>query len=349
MINLKKIKEIFSATGIGASRFGLDMGTFGIKAVEIKKGWSKEKNSFSFGVAEMTQEQADKAAIIEAIKQSVEEGRISSKWANISLSGSDIITRYILMPKLQERELVTALEFELSKHIPHKLEDMVIDYQITDKSIDSEMLVLVVGVERRVIAEKIDLVKQAGLQVASVNVDCFAIIDAFCHAGFPPAVGGGSVSLLDLGHRVSKLAVLENNVVRFSRDILLGSFDLTKAISERMNLDLHAAEKLKCSSDDSSEELEMIIKSNLNNILDEVRISFDYCERFIQQKISKLYLCGGGARLKNIDKFLNSALDMEIDFWDPLTNQKLGSSTAKEDLEINKSSVLTVAAGLALS
>ena len=345
-IDFTKFKEIFSPDKITLSgTFGLDIGAFSVKAVEIKKNWLKKQARLTFAVTDVAEE-GSKEAIIAAIKQSVKAAGIDSIRANLSFSGANIITRYMLMPKMPERDLINSLEFELVKHIPTRLEDMVIDYQVLDKALDNQMLVLVVGAERRIIAERIELVKQAGFVVRSVNVDCFAILEVFQRFNIPLPKDNGSVALLDIGHRVSKLAVLEGNLLRFSRDIILGGYDLTKAVSERMNTDLKSAEALKRSIKDKSDELSGIAGLSLNGILDELRLSFDYCERMTQKKITRIYLSGGGARLKDIDEFFASGLEMGVSFWNPLGNFQLSASSSKEELEA-KSSLLATAIGLA--
>jgi type IV pilus assembly protein PilM len=346
-INLKKIKDIITSFKKEISVIGLDIGTFSIKSVEIKKKWPKKETSLSYSIVNIAKPE-DSKSIISAIRESLKELGCDSARAKLSLSGPDIITRYILLPKMQEKDLLSSLEFELLKHIPHKLEEMVVDYQVIDRSIDNQMLVLVVAAERRIIADRVNLIKQAGLEPKSINVDCFAIVEAFQRISPMLGENNASVALLDIGHRTTKLAVLENNDIRFSREIMMGGYDLTRTISERMNVDLEQAEKLKCSQDEKSSEIKEIINSNLEGLLDEIRLSLDYCQRLIQKRISSLYLSGGGARLKDIDTVLNSALELKINFWDPLINFHLAPSASKQTSE-SKSSLLATAVGLALS
>ncbi|MDP1853626.1 MAG: type IV pilus assembly protein PilM [Candidatus Omnitrophota bacterium] len=346
-IDFKKIQDIFSPKKtVSSGVFGLDIGTFSIKAAEVKKKWPQKKSQLTFSVLDIA-EGSPKDTIVAAIRQCVESAGITSGGVNLSFSGTNIITRYMLMPKMAPKDLISSLEFELTKHIPGRLEDMVIDYQVLDKSLDNQMLILVVGAERRIIAERVEMVKQAGFTARSINVDCFAILEAFQHLNFASAKGNVPVALLDMGHKVTKLLVLEKNIVRFSRDIMLGGYELTRAISERMNMDLKSAEELKRNIQDKSSEASTIVNSNLNGILDEVRLSFDYCERLTQKKISRLYLSGGGARLKDIDEFFSSSLEVEISFWSPAGNFKLRNPALREEAEA-KSSLLATAIGLAL-
>lgn len=365
-IDIQQIKGIFSSFNKSFSSpgvFGLDIGTFNVKAAQIKKGgfpgaalsgrlakmqpgWRSPKPELSFAVSEIGQDGSN-AAVISAIKRCVQAAGIKTASVNLSFSGASIITRYILVPKMTPKDLVNSLEFELAKHIPVRLEDMVIDYQVVDKSLNDQMLILAVGAERRIIEERVNLAKEAGFTTLSINADCFAALEAFQRL-MPiqaRASNDGLTALLDLGHRTSKLVVFEGKLLRFSRDIPLGGSDLIKAIAEMMNIDLNAAEKLKCEGKEN-DELTDIISSNLNSILEEVRLSFDYCGRLTQKKISRIYLCGGGAWQKNIVAFFTKGLEIEVKLWNPLVNFQLRPPCSAEEAE-DRGPLFATAIGLA--
>lgn len=338
---------LFSAKVAPSGIFGLDIGTSSVKAAQIKRKGLKKGAQISFAVAEIAEE-GGKEVVVSAIKQCIQSAEINSAAVNLSFSGGNIITRYMLMPKMTPKDLVGSLEFELAKHIPTNLEDMVIDYQIIDnKSLDNQMLILVVVAERKIITERVDLVKQAGLTPHSLNVDCFAVLDAFQHFNLSNPEISSTYALLDLGHKTSKLVVLDRKNLRFSRDIPLGGFELTKAISERMNVDLAAAKKLKHNAKEKNEEQDLIINSNLSSISDEVHLSFDYCERLTQKKISELYLSGGGAQLKGINEFFSNNLEISVKTWNPLSGFILPAAFSKEEIELS-CPIFATAVGLAL-
>lgn len=348
--HLKTILNILSPKG---DAFGLDIGSFSVKVARFRKGRGRARE-ISWAVANISQG-GDKDAIIAAIKQCLQISKIPAGPVNISLSGEDIVMRYILLPRMPEKDLIHSLEFELSKYIPHKLENTIIDYQIIDRALGNQMSILVIAAERKVVLERVELIRQAGLAPQSINVDSFAIVDAFAYVASDLYKSNKFIALLDIGHKISKLVVLENGILRFSRDIMIGGgYDLTRAISERMGMDFAEAEKMKCSREERTRELSEIIKLNLISILDEVRVSFDYCERIVQRKISALYLSGGGARLKDIRAFLSSSLQIDVNFWNPLSKTKPSATKRQGALSVDKQgeesegSLLPVAVGLAL-
>jgi len=128
---------------------------------------------------------------------------------------------------------------------------------------------------------------------------------------------------------------------------MIGGADLTRAISERLNIGMEEAEKIKCSPEQKPAELDSLATAHLNNILDEIRISFDYCVRFIQKNVSSLYLSGGAAKLKKAEDFLKKSLDIKVSFWDPTAALKLPSLSSRKGLGEN-SHLLPAAVGLAL-
>ncbi|PIQ88516.1 MAG: hypothetical protein COV72_07760 [Candidatus Omnitrophica bacterium CG11_big_fil_rev_8_21_14_0_20_42_13] len=342
----KEIEKILSSFQIGAASFGLDVGTFSVKAAEVKKDWMNKEKDFSFAVSNLNT--ADKNnSLVPAIKKCLQEAKITTKRVNLSFSGEQVITRYILMPKMQEKDLVNSLEFELAKYIPKKLDDTVVDFQIVDKSVDGQMAVLIAGAEYKFISEMAALVKEAGLLPQSINVASQAILSAFYKANLIVPKDKEAVAFLDMGHTVSKLSILEGGTLRFYRDVMIGGADLTRAISERLNIGMEEAEKIKCSPEQKPAELDSLATAHLNNILDEIRISFDYCVRFIQKNVSSLYLSGGAAKLKKAEDFLKKSLDIKVSFWDPTAALKLPSLSSRKGLGEN-SHLLPAAVGLAL-
>lgn len=344
-LDFKKIGEAILSSHKLKYAFGLDIGSFSVKAAQIKKGLAKGNGQFYFAVATIIKE-GDRQAIITAIKEASKALNTDSKRVNISLSGQNVIARYILIPKMAEKDLKNSLEFELTKHMPQKFEDMVIDYQVIDKSVGAQMSVTVVGAERKFINERVNLVKEAGLEVHSVNVDCFAVSEIFRSANSAMVKGAEAIALLNIGHRITNLSVLENDVLHFSRDIIFGGFDISKAISERMSMDFSAADRLKCGLGELVPESDKVVKSALSSLVDEIRLSFDYCERLIQKKVSAIFLSGGSAYLNDIDALLGSALAIKVNFWDPLAGFKLAQGGASCDPKASGRS-LAVAAALA--
>jgi len=124
----------------------------------------------------------------------------------------------------------------------------------------------------------------------------------------------------------------ENNNLKFTRDILIGGNDITKAIAKSLNISFTEAEKVKRETrivfgkeegeenkEKKENEAEKIIFKILNQITKEVRKSLSYYKTQSQKvKYNKVILCGGCANIKNIDKFLSEQIEIPMIIGDPL-------------------------------
>jgi len=323
---------------------GVDIGNFGVKVVQIKQKRFPKEQYLSFGIREIKEEKSHDT-IVGAIKEACSDAKIESNKVNLSVYGPEVITRYITLPNLELNELSRCLEFELERYVPgKKRESMVIDYKILYSLVNNQMVVFLIALERQIIEERISLVKDAGLVPNSINIDSLALMNAYNAAQL---YSKEVMAILDIGHTVTKLVVFQGDTLYFSRDINNGVYDLIRLACEKTSIDFNTLNELGTNLAEKSKDLYMEIKKNLNGLVDELRLSFEYCARHLQKKIGQLYLSGGGSKLKIIEEVLATNLNLKISSLDVTKGFKLAASIKREDLR-EYSSLITVAVGLAV-
>lgn len=327
------------------THIGLDIGNFSVKIAQIKKRNFSKERILSFAIIPIKGEGSPNE-IIEAIKEAYKNLAADSKKVNISVSGSNIITRYIILPLMTETDLSQSLEIELERYMPFKKEDAVIDYRVLANLPNNQMIVLLVGVERHFIQERMKLIKDTGLEPQMINIDTFALMEAFLGVSPLPS---SPVALLDIGYRLTKLVVMEYDVPYFSRDIETGEYDIFQMISEKMGIDFNQAKEWAYyPKEDKIKEIAEAVRPAFNNLLNELSLSFEYCDRNLEKKVDRLYLSGGGSRIEVLLESLRSIQDLKIDTWDPTQGFKISSSIAAEEIK-QYAHLLAVAIGLALT
>lgn len=324
---------------------GLDIGHFSVKIAQIKKRAFSKESFLSFAVVPIKPDgSGDK--IVEAIKQACQDLAIGSNSVNISVCGSNVLMRYIILPFMSEADLSKSFEIELERYIPFKREDAIIDYRVLANLPNNQMIVLLVAVERWFIQERISLIGEAGLVPRSINVDAFALAEAF--QAISPKVKSVT-ALLDIGYRLSKLVVLQSNTPYFSRDIEIGEYDIFQMVSEKMGIDFNLAKEWSyLPAEDKARDIAEAVKPTLNSLLSELSLSFEYCERNLEKKVGQLYLSGGGSKIKVLLESLGNIQDLKINVWNPTDGFRVSSSLAPEAVWAY-SHLLAVAIGLALS
>lgn len=327
------------------TRIGLDIGTSAIKIVEAS-GTAEKPVLTALALANITP--SSKSNLTDLIKSTMQEARVSTKDANISVSGPSLIVRFISMPKMKMEDLKNAIRFEAEKFIPFDISECVIDFQILTKSdTDNRTNILLVAARREQIQDRVRAVEQAGLSVGLIDVDCFAVSNSFLR-NFPSLDPNKTVALLNIGASYTNLSILKAGVIFFSRDVAIGSNDFDETIAKIFSISPDAAHELKVSPKDKAPRLAESAKQVVNSLVDDVKLSFSYHENQSGQSVDEVYLTGGGAGLAGLDEVFSEALGAKPIRWDPLAFLDKTGRGIDTDLLNSSKAYFAVAAGLAL-
>ena len=127
----------------------------------------------------------------------------------------------------------------------------------------------------------------------------------------------------------------------------MGGDDLTKALSELYSIDFKNAEDLKLNPGDKTAEVCEKTRGILQNIIDEIRLSFSYYENQSGRTIEEVYLTGGSAKVLNFCDMLGENLGTEMIMWDPTSFVEMDPSIDAQLFNSIKNQ-LGVSIGLAL-
>src|SRR3954465_2511403 len=167
---------------------GLDIGASSVKLVQLKeakRGYVLE----AFGVAPLPPQPIVEGAlmtpgaIVEAIRQLISQYKLKSREVAIGVSGHSVIIKKISMPRMTQDELEESIQWEAEQYIPFDVKDVNIDVQIlTAPDQDTgagQMDVLLVAAKKDMINDYTSVVAEAGLIPVVVDVDAFAVQNAF--------------------------------------------------------------------------------------------------------------------------------------------------------------------------
>lgn len=345
------ISKLMPKRGFGrASAVGLDIGSYSVKLVKA------QSSNKVYTISCLAFADIKGGNIKEAVKDALSKVALDERRVNLGLSGKNIIIRCVLLPEMDEATFKSSIKYEVAKHIPFPPDQMNLDYHILKHNAENnKMLVLIAGAKKDFVQERLKLVSELGLQVNILDIDSLAIINMFNIAmssqeGFSALSGkkekSAMAALLNIGERVSNLSLLENGVLKFSRDIIFAGGNITQKISEKAGISLDEAEKIKLSYK-AEGEYQPVIEASLADLTAELRFSFDYYESQTGKAIDGLYLSGAGAYLFGLDKFINAAMNIDTIVWNPFLGFEIGAQVNKEVLS-DRHGRFAVAAGLAL-
>ncbi len=231
---------------------GLDIGSSTVKAVELTE-FGNQLCITGFGSCEVK----SKESLADTVAETFRHAGIKSKRVATAVSGRSVIVRYINMVNMSEADLKGALRFEADKYIPFELDEVVLDCVKLEEFGDAantnkEMKVLLVAVKRNLIDERVDLMQTLGLTPTVIDVDSFALGNAFeLNSLNSPKVDVEEkvIALIDIGAVKTNINILKGSTSYFSREVYLAGNDFTEfGFGSISSAPLPAGRIMKCRS-----------------------------------------------------------------------------------------------------
>ncbi|HYE04771.1 MAG TPA: type IV pilus assembly protein PilM [Planctomycetota bacterium] len=325
---------------------GLDVGSYAVKAVALTP--NKERITLS-GYAQDRIGTQDPAVVVRKV---LDQLGVRGKRIVTSVSGRSVIVRQVETPRLGPEELKTHIAYEADKYIPFGTDEVIIDCQPLPDRANAKatnMQVLLVAVRRGFVEDHITTLRNAGLSPEVIDVDVFAVANAYELLG-PGSVDGAdqqATALIDVGASKSNIAIVQGNRLLFTREVYLAGNEITDAIVRTFNESAEDVERIKSAPGEALEALLDAAMPALEDLANEIRLSFDYVEGQFDQQVSSVVLTGGTSQLQNLSQILGNILGRPVHVFDPLAGMDLVPSKYDlHGLDANAPS-LTVAIGLA--
>ena len=340
------------------SLVGLDIGSSSIKIVELKdlgkgKGYHLVNASLEPLSPEAIVDGAimDSGLVVEAVQKCFGSRSIKATDCAIALSGHSVIIKRISLPVMSEEELAESIQWEAEQYIPFDVEDVNIAYQIlkgTNLAGDGNMDVLLVAAKKDKINDYTAVVGQAGRNASLVDVDVFALQNAF-EMNYE-VDSGQTCALANLGATVTNVAVLKGSSSIFWRDISIGGNQYNDAIRKEMNLSFEQSEHLKRGEEVEGAPPETVapILSAVNDYVGaEIQKTLDFFKNTTPgESIDRIYVSGGASRIPSLLESLGERFGIPVERMDPFRRVTVGKDVPVETVE-ELSSCAAVAVGLA--
>lgn len=326
--------------GRSKSLLGLDIGSSAVKAIELSRSGSGLVIS-GYGSAPIESPET----LGETIQKVLRDSGIRAKRCVSSVSGRSVIIRQVPMAQVPDTDLRQAIEYEADKYIPFDVNEVQLDVQRLETA-DGEvpqgqMKVLLVAVKRTLIDEHVALLQSIGLQPVIIDVDCFALGNAFELRNLSLGISDDEVrALVDIGASKTNINIMRGNVSYFQREIYVAGNDITDAIAKRFGEDPKDVERMKKDPGGALESMQDAMLPIMEDIGNEIRLSFDYFENQFDQQVKEVYLSGGTAYFPGVDTMFTQIFNLPTKVWDPTEGLEIrgghaaGLSGANSDLSI---------------
>lgn len=302
---------------------GLDIGSKYIKAVQISDDKGQLRVT-GYGSMEIPPQYS----IPDAVSELFQKKRFKSKRVVTAVSGRFVFVRYITMATMSDEELTRQAKYELGKYIPVEVDEVLYDSQKLEEipaieGQDPEMRVLLVAAKKTYIDEHVSILETSHLVPDIVDVDSFALGNAYELTGQvnTEAVRPDQlVALIDVGASKTNINIMNDQLSYFTREFYKGGNDLSEAISKRLALDMKDAEVLKCNPESDLDRVQDCIGGPIDDICHDINISIDYFENQYDKSIEEVFLTGGAGSTVGLLESLERTVNKPVSYWSPMSH-----------------------------
>jgi type IV pilus assembly protein PilM len=334
---------------------GIDIGSSSVKLVQLNnagEGYVLQNVGILPLPAEAIVDNSlmDTTSIVEAIKALVKSLGVKTKEVACSISGNSVIIRKISLPAMTAEELGDQIFWEAEQYIPYDINDVNLDFEIlkSDFADAAKMAVLLVASKKDFINEYVSVFNEAGMKLSVVDVDSFAVQNSF-ELSYLHEIDN-VVALVNIGASIVNVNIIKDGSSLFTRDLQMGGNLYTEEIQRQFAIGSEEAERTKLTGEysDQARLQEVIARVNETLSIEILRALDLYYSTADEQKISKIFISGGCAKVAALPTVLNQRSGLPVEILNPFLNVKYNEKEFDPEYLMEIGPFVAVATGLAM-
>ena len=290
-------------------------------------------------------------AVGDALERAVNLANVQSTDVALAVPTSMVITKIIEMDAdMNDDEREIQIRDDAEQYIPFPLDEASLDFEVLPDRLANPNRVNVLLVATRIenVEARAEALELGGLTPKIADVESFAIENAFKVFSDTLPMGVNTVGILDIGHTMTTLSVMQNNKVIYTREQVFGGTQLTQEIQNRYGLSFEEAGRAKKSrtlpDDYDIEVLEPFLEAVVQQAARSLQFFFSSSQF---NEIDHILLAGGNANIPGLAKLLQQKLGYRVTIANPFLQMGFSPQIDIKKIE-NDASSLMVACGLAL-
>ena len=296
------------------SAWGVEIGSFGIKAIRLeRKGSGVKVTDFAViphsSVLSGPDVDVDEVVRI-SLGQFVSQKIVDKQRVAISVPGNVAFSAFTRLPPHEAKQTPNLVRFEAEQQIPFPISEVEWDYKTFQSEDSPEVEVGIFALQRSVLDDRLGLYSELGVEPDLVTVSPLALFNAISY-DLDLQANSKPVVILDIATRHSDLIVAEGGRCWFRR-LPVGGHNFTMAISEAFKISYAKAELLKQegATGKYAKQVMQAMRPIFTELLDSVQRSLEYYKT--ASSLDTVIGVGSTFRIPGLRRFLGTQLQKDV-------------------------------------
>ena len=290
-------------------------------------------------------------AVADALERVVNLANPHTTHVAIAVPTSMVIHKIIEMDAdMSDEEREVQIRMDAEQYIPFPLDEVSLDFEVLPDRLanPNRVNVLLVATRTENVDTRVEVLELAGLVSKVADVESYAMERAFSVFADTLPMGANTVGILDIGHTMTTLSVMQKGKIIYTREQVFGGRQLTQDVQSRYGLSFEEAGRAKkertLPDDYDTEVLEPFLDAVVQQAARSLQFFFSSSQF---NEIDHILLAGGNANIPGLAKLLQQKLGYRVTIANPFLQMGFSPQIDIKKIE-NDASSLMVACGLAL-
>lgn len=267
-----------------------------------------------------------------------------------TIPNNNLIIRNMELPYMKDEEkLAEAVKWESEDHLPFPVDSAIEDFKILSRE-GEKVQVLLVASKKDMIDNVVNLFERLSLSPSVINIQPMALISL---VEYQTPIDN-AVAIVDIGTAGTRVVIGDNKNIYLSRNIDIGGNEFTRILMDQNKMNYNEAENIKkkngIQEEENEDDMEIAITqiattgmgesqyllSLARNLAEQIGRSLDYYSMKYRKKVDKIYITGGGSKLRRLNEIVENKIERELHSLDPFVNIKYrrGNSLKPEEFAV---------------
>jgi type IV pilus assembly protein PilM len=288
--------------------WGLDVGSTGIKAVELTRTWQGYRVTHYGYLPIGTLNQEEKREVeLQGLRKVFPEGEKGRDSLIISIASHRTMVHRVSLPFQDRKRNQQVVKFAVEPLLPFPAEKVVVDFYLPKQNQNSGSA-LVFAVPKEDLKEQLSLTQEAGLDPESAICEAMALFWMVKNLGM-----NASGALLDVGHEKTTMIAWKGETLGMVRTIPVAGATLCRALEQSLKMAPQEARNF-LGRERLSAEGQAAITPALGRLAEEVRRTLTSYESSAPEgnPVENIFLTGGYAAVPGVGNILRAELKKPV-------------------------------------